>query len=247
MTRNHSATPVFTADLLMDFRRAVESGNYDKAHEILDPFVEQENGFALYELARLYETGRGAPADMQNAFALYLRAANAGYSRAQLEIGLFYLHGYDDVEPDESQAAAWFQRAAEIAHEPDAMAYLGMMHVEGNGVKKDVARGVSLLQQAAGAKSGGTGIAEFFLGEMYRRGAGATADARKAAKYYLAALNAAFKQKYPHPEWINEIRGLLNQMIQGGVITQREIDSVALFCRVIAIGVPRTIGGDIQE
>lgn len=230
------------ADLLMDFRHAVKSGNYDKAHEILDPFVEQENGFALYELARLYESGMGVPADIRNAFALYLRAAKAGYSRAQLQVGLFYLRGYNCVKTDASQAAVWFQRASELAHEPDAMAYLGMMHIDGSGVRRDVARGVSLVQQAASIKSGGAGIAEFFLGEIYRLGAGTIADAKTAAKYYLAAINSGFNQRYPDMAWIDEIRGLLNQMIRGGVITQREIDIMALFCRVIAMGVPRTIG-----
>jgi len=70
------------------------------------------NPAIAFALAECYIDGSGVPKDEKEALRLFEAAANAGYWKAQLEVGLSYLTGRG-VNADQSQAVRWFRRAAE--------------------------------------------------------------------------------------------------------------------------------------
>jgi len=77
----------------------------------------------------------------------YLRAAERGNAKAQLQLGLCYHHG-KDVPQDSQKAVRWFRLAARQGN-ADAMFYLGRAHYSGEGVKKDLEMAYGWFEQAA--------------------------------------------------------------------------------------------------
>jgi TPR repeat protein len=58
----------------------------------------------------MYQTGRGLPQDYAEATKWYRRAAEQGYSNAQVSVGVMYANGLG-VPQDYVQAHIWFSRA----------------------------------------------------------------------------------------------------------------------------------------
>jgi len=73
------------------------------------------------------------------------------------------------------------------AGKPPALAALGEMMVNGDGVPKDVAGGIAMLERASTA---GETNASFRLGKIYEEGKGVPVDASKAIEYYRRAALA---------------------------------------------------------
>ena len=69
------------------------------------------------------------------AFDCYEKAATAGHSGAQYNLGVFYMEGLG-TEKDFAKAVEWFEKAASQG-EKDAQYNLAVMYQEGVGVEKD--------------------------------------------------------------------------------------------------------------
>ncbi len=63
------------------------------------------------------------------------RAAQTGFIRAQLHLGLLYAKGIG-VPEDDAESIKWYQKAAEQG-DADAQLILGVMHFRGEGVPRD--------------------------------------------------------------------------------------------------------------
>ena len=86
-------------------------GDYTTALRIARPPAEQGNAAAQYDLAVLYERGRGVPRDYAEAASWYRKAAEQGFFPAQTNLGSMYEEGRG-VAADINEAVAWYRKAA---------------------------------------------------------------------------------------------------------------------------------------
>lgn len=77
--------------------------------------------------------------------SLLILAGN-GDASAQNELGIAYMTG-ENLEKDEQKAVRWFQRAASQGN-PEAVMNLGMCHLLGRGVTKDIGAALFVLESA---------------------------------------------------------------------------------------------------
>ena len=107
------------------------------------------------------------------------RSADAGYAKAQNEMGLYYVQS----ERDYKQAVSWFKKAAEQGF-ADAQNNLGLCYFEGNGVALDYKQAVSWFKKAAGQ---GLPMAQNNLGLCYAEGHGVALDYKQAVSWFKKA------------------------------------------------------------
>lgn len=131
-----------------------------------------------YLLGRMLRRGEGAPADKMEAARWLLRSAEQGYAEAQYMVGYDYL-----TAGRQAPAALWLTRAADQG-EPNAQACLGVMCLQGDGVERDPARGMTLLLKAAHQ---GIAAAQHNLGVTFAEGNGIAPDAQQALAWYRKA------------------------------------------------------------
>lgn len=158
--------------------------NYVRAAELWRPLAERGYALAQYNLAILYEEGRGLPRDPLLAAVWYRRAADQNMPLAKLNLGLMYLRGAGVAE-NHPLAAQLIQEAAAQGN-AKAQNNLGQMYWQGLGVIRDAAAAVRWFQAAARQ---GNIHAQLSLAERYRLGEGVANDA--AASYIWYAVAAA--------------------------------------------------------
>ena len=100
------------ADELADGVAAFDRGDYASAERILRPLAERGVPYAQYQLAVMYEDGRGIRQDEREAARLYRLAAERGLAVAQANLAVFYEQGRG-VPRDLVQALLWYELAAE--------------------------------------------------------------------------------------------------------------------------------------
>ena len=111
--------------------------------------------------------------------------AEAGDSRAMVDLGMRYVHGRD-VPQDYPQAVSWLRKAAN-AGDTTGMNNLGVMYANGFGVPKDYQQAVSWYRKAA---DGDYVPAMANLGSMFEKGNGFAKDSQQAVRWYLRAAQA---------------------------------------------------------
>jgi len=109
--------------------------------------AEQGLALAQYNLATLYELGKGVGKDEAQAFELYAAAAAAGDVDAMVNLGLMYLEGRGTGQ-DYALALQWTEQAAT---QSNAIAYnnLGHMYEHGLGVAKDLEQALHYYRLSA--------------------------------------------------------------------------------------------------
>ncbi|HEX3146584.1 MAG TPA: caspase family protein [Gemmataceae bacterium] len=126
-------------------------------------------------------------------------AALRGSVAGQVLLGCCYSKGVG-VDADDSQAVAWFRKAAE-AGSPEGMGNLAFMFMVGRGVTQDSIEAAKWARKAANA---GNPRSMANLGAMYAAGQGVEKDEREAIAWYqkaadsgdaraMAALGSAFE------------------------------------------------------
>ena len=150
------------------YRRAAEGGSW----------------YAQYELALLYEEGRGVDADSAEAERLLRLAADQGINKAQTALASLLLHGRSQ-RTEVSAAGEYYETtlafAAELGY-AESQTDLAHYYVrEGN-----LPDAVQLFKLAANQNSV---EAEWALCRMYYLGDGVTADFRQAMEWCLRAAN----------------------------------------------------------
>jgi len=110
-------------------------------------------------------------------------------AEAQFNLGFAYAIGHGTAM-DETQALAWFHRAAAQGHD-GAQNNLGMMYANGNGVTIDKIQGVAWYRKAA---EQGLADAQRNLGLMYAHGEGVTKDKVQAIVWYRRAAEQGFAE-----------------------------------------------------
>ncbi len=121
-----------------------------------------------YELALLYEEGKGVQQNTVKAFEWYRRAASSGQVDAQYK----------------------FATALE-KEQPDAIFIMGMMYMDGEGVDKNIPEAIKRFKSAADK---GHAEAQFMLGSMYAEGDGVARSDSEAKKWWQMAAVQGHKE-----------------------------------------------------
>jgi TPR repeat protein len=150
---------VSTTDLTRVFEH-LHNDNDTAAINILRRLIDAGNmeAAALYGwMMYAYERSRSA----KQAFNALTTAAESGLEFAQNFLAYLYWSGWQ-LPQDKKKAAQWYRKAARRDY-PPALFALGMMYIEGDGVKRDGEKGVAYLVRAAvqlGARAPGWDIDE---------------------------------------------------------------------------------------
>ena len=132
------------------------------------------------ELGRSYR----AAGDYRQAMIWHRRAADTGYSAAQVSLGKMYQYGLG-VPVDDAEALRWYGAAAE---QGDSWAFvsLGIMARDGRGVPRDPAEALRWFARAAKA---GNDWAFTNLGRMYVGDYGVPQDVDQAIAWFRRAAD----------------------------------------------------------
>ncbi len=96
--------------------------------------AEQGGVIAQYDLATMYEKGKGVPKDCAEAMKWYRKAAEQGFPPAQLVLGWMCDQGEDYTE-----AEKWYRKAAEHG-DSTAQYNLGLMYAKASACRRTTPR-----------------------------------------------------------------------------------------------------------
>jgi TPR repeat protein len=148
-----------------------------------------------FELGRAY-SARG---EFSKARDLFLKAAEANFALAEVDLGSFYFNGLGAPRNDE-EAVKWDRLAADQGLAP-AESNLGMMYLEGRGVAQDFTLAVKWLLAAA---SQGFAPAEYSLAGLYASGKGVKPNFAEARRLYGLAANQGYAPAEAGFPWTEE-------------------------------------------
>lgn len=141
--------------------------------------ADNENGPALYHIAKY-------AGDEYEAFELYLKSAEQGYTHAIHEVGECYEYGIG-VEEDIYEAVEWYEKGAELDN-GKSLCSLGQLYLDGNGVEKDEYMAFSCFERAY--DSNVYSDVCFWLGLCYSNGYGTEVNYGKAAELFFEGYDS---------------------------------------------------------
>jgi TPR repeat protein len=148
--------------------------------------AEKNNRRAMYDLAYMYDNGKGVEKDTSLSLKWYKDCADAGDAACQNNLGIKYRRGRW-MKRDYDKAFKLFKRSADQNY-PFGIYNLGLMYEQGKGVKQDDEKALALFQKAV-ASSNKTG-AGYYIGIFYEEGRGGLPqDYKLAMEWYKKSLN----------------------------------------------------------
>jgi TPR repeat protein len=144
------------------------------------------NANAQYNLAQLYEKGKGTEKSISEAVNWYRKAAEQGVLAAQTYLGLSYYSGPGEmigVMKDYAEAYKWLIKSAEQG-DTYSQYVIGSMYARGEGVGKDYVEAVKWYKKAA---EYGQVDAQNNLGVAYSDGTGVDKSISLAVKWFALA------------------------------------------------------------
>lgn len=176
-----------------------EEQDFEQARELLSAEAKTGNGFAMYDLGKMFLTGQGVEPDEEAAQTWFRQAYEAIGQRertaskewdrvyCQYRLGKLYSFGHG-VDQDYSQAAAWWEKA--VAGKNASAAYaLGGLYHRGQGVEQDSGRAFDLFSMAATDERNPNAYAAYTLGQMYHDGDGTEVDQEASKDWFRQAYN----------------------------------------------------------
>lgn len=139
------AAVLSAAPVSADVKKGVDawsSGNYSQAVAEWQLPATNGDADALFNLAQAYRLGRGVPADINRARALYQEAAQKGHVKAADNYGLLLFQ-----QGEQAKAMPLINDAAERG-DPRAQYVLGLAHFNADYAQKDWVRAYALLTLA---------------------------------------------------------------------------------------------------
>lgn len=212
---NQSNAALDAAFGLANLLDSASNGVSHEAHiSALKAGAEAGQPLALWELARMYETGEGVEIDLGQAYSYYSRIAdqNATISPRSFEadivaqsfvkLGEFYRDGLNDIglQPDPREAHALYMHAASYFGNAEAQYRIGMLYLDENEL------GVNPLQSARwlslSARKGHVS-AQAALGNLLYNGEGV--PQQKSEGLIWLSIAQARAAGAPEQVWINEM------------------------------------------
>lgn len=139
--------------------------NYDQALSAYTLATQQNSVVGEFDLALMYEYGKGCPVNLEKAESLYLKAAEKGHTAAMVQLGNIYLQDTGKLK-NEKKAREWYEKAAKKG-DRDALYQLGQMAENGQGMAKDREKAVAFYQQSA---EKGNAKARLALAQLHESG-----------------------------------------------------------------------------
>jgi len=187
---NGQGVPVDKNEALRLYRQAAERGSKEARQTLAtrDKPQKAQPGLAEFdEGVRLYKAGQHAA-----AAKVFLRAAEMGNARAQLQIGYQYQYG-EGVAANADEAVKWYRRSAEQG-DAAAESNLGMMYEDGAGVREDWIEAARWYRKAA-ERDNASG--QFRLGRAYQFGIGVHQNRKLAIDWFQkAGFNGNAQARY---------------------------------------------------
>jgi len=137
---------------------------------------------AVYDLALMFQEGRGVPKDAAEAARLFQAGDDLKNGSAMVHVGLTYDIG-QRVTKDEAESLRWYRKAADLG-DAEGMSFVAMAYQFGNGIAKDQAEAARWYRQAAEL---GDMSAMTTLAKLYEKGVGVPQDAAEAKRWRDAA------------------------------------------------------------
>ncbi len=125
---------VSNADQFDDAMTAIKNEDFEKAQELLQPLVDENNAAAQTIMGTLYVKGQGVEKDATKGMSLIMKAASQGYEQARgiaavfcreladlgdekamYNMGYMCFHGWGG-EQDSNSCIKWLEKAAENGH-----------------------------------------------------------------------------------------------------------------------------------
>jgi uncharacterized protein len=191
----------FWTDDLKKAKKAYIKGDYDRAIKYFRQASDDGNIIADWYLGHIYREGRGVRVDNAIAYSYYSRVADAYDPEesdnnrlrimvdGQLQIAKYQWKGVPTagIKPNHQLAARTFLRIASNYGHPGAQYALGIMNIEGQGVKANPRQGLKWLIAAARKRNP---EAEAYLGELYFAGKFVQRDETRALMWFILAKDS---------------------------------------------------------
>lgn len=128
------------------FQAAADAGD-SNGLVLLGLAAKEGNANAQFCLARYFLAGKIVPRNYEKGHEWLNMAVEQGHIQAQLLLGMCYMNNKYGVPANPHKGLQLIMHAADQG-EPYALAVLGTMYYEGNGVLKNQVKGISLLCEA---------------------------------------------------------------------------------------------------
>ncbi|BCA94207.1 enhanced entry protein EnhC [Legionella antarctica] len=181
---NKSASQLSKASVALGFIYETVEDNYADALKAYEQAAAKGDVLGEYNLALMYEYGKGVPVDYTKAKSLFIEAANKGVDEAMNQLGGMYFYGLGE-ERNEQQALAWYKKAAALGN-GNALYSLGLLSETGVATKLDFPDALKYYQQASDQ---GNEKAMLALARMYHYGLGVEKDNKMSASIYQKLAN----------------------------------------------------------
>lgn len=198
----------FRSDDFKRARSAYANGDFEQARLFFQKSSEDGNAVADWYLGHMYRLGRGVPVSPAIAYSYYSRVAEnfdpeePDQTRLRIEIdSQLRVADYQRVGIPASglranpQAAArtYLKFATNYGH-PRALYALGVMSIEGEGLKQNPQQGLKWLYAACRKRSPD---AAAYLGELYYAGQVVPKDVTRALTWYIIATSSVDQNENP--------------------------------------------------
>lgn len=167
---------------------------YDQA--LKASFAKANEGNAEYQYIVAICTRR-AKHNFKQAYEWLVKSAMQGYAPAQAKLAFWYMKGLGVDKPDIEKAAQWAQKASQQENML-GRALLGAYYMN---VKKDILRGVKMIQESANAGNAG---GQYMLYRCMYYGKGVKKDRAKALQLLQQAANQGLDDAVTKLRIINE-------------------------------------------
>lgn len=169
-----------------------EKPDFQQAMALLLLEANHGNGYACYDVGRMYLRGQGCEENEEEA-QRWFRYALEAFKKAEqtaekkeylrYRIGKCYAYGYG-AEQNYEEAARWFRQAE---NSPFAAYSLGGQYLRGQGVEQSNVEAYNLFYKAATNGKQPNAYAQYQLGRMYRDGIGTEVNLAASKQWYERA------------------------------------------------------------
>ena len=171
-----------------------ERPDFQKALPLLMIEANRGNGYACYDIGRMYLLGQGCDEDEEEA-QRWFRDALEAFQRAEMaaekkgylryRIGKCHAYGHGTAQNYE-ESAKWFSQAVEAGNHFAAYS-LGGQYLRGQGVEQSEEKAFALYHLAATHEKQPNAYAQYQLGKMCREGIGTEVNQEESRRWYAKA------------------------------------------------------------
>ncbi len=198
----------FRSDDFKRARNAYANGDFEQARLYFQKSSEDGNMVADWYLGHMYRLGRGVAPTPAIAYSYYSRVAEnfdpeePDQTRLRIEIdSQLRVADYQRIgipaaglKANPQAAARTFLKFATNYGHPRALYALGVMSIEGEGLKPNPQQGLKWLYAACRKRSPD---AAAYLGELYYAGQVVPKDDTRALTWFIIATNSTIREENP--------------------------------------------------